>query len=46
MHRYRHRTAAWIGQQAIVDLEQPALAVAAVAELGERAAVVLTPAEN
>ncbi len=37
VHRHRHRAAARVGEQPVVDLQQPLLAVAVVAQLGQRA---------
>ncbi len=37
MHRHRHRAATRVGEQAVVDLQQALLAVAVVAERGQRA---------
>src|SRR3990170_840402 len=36
VHRHGHRAAARIGEQAVVDLQQAPLAVAAIAEFGQR----------
>ena len=36
IHRHRHRAAAPVGEQPVIDLQLAALAIAVVAELGER----------